>query len=352
MSAAVTSVRNTEIQVRKQDDLAAWERFVSQFPAATPLHSTKWMKCLESVFGYKPLPLCAYRGDEIVGVLPLFHIKNFVEGSVLVSSPFAVYGGPCAIDDQSRDALIEAAAVEARKMQVDHLELRFEKAPELRDFHANTLYVAFRGKLIANADDMMKALPRDTRYMIRKSLKSEMHVRHGREYLRAFYELFCLSMQKLGTPVFPLRWFESLFDAFGHAIHLMMVYKNDEPVTGVISFTYGDTVAPYYAGAGPSANKYSGNNFMYWELMKWAAERGLRRFDFGRSKRGTGAYSFKCGWGMEEIPLEYRIMLVRRTEVPNFSPLNPKIAAVSRVWQKLPLPVTKLIGPRVVRLFP
>ena len=119
-----------------------------------------------------------------------------------------------------------------------------------------------------------------------------------------------------------------------------------------MSFFFRDSVLPYYAGLGPRANKLGANNFMYWEIMKYAAERGCRRFDFGRSKKETGAFFFKSQWNMEIQPLDYQVFLVRRKNPPNFSPANPRFKKATEIWQKLPLWGANLLGPHVVKWFP
>jgi hypothetical protein len=86
--------------------------------------------------------------------------------------------------------------------------------------------------------------------------------------------------------------------------------------------------------------------------MKSASQAGIRFFDFGRSKRGTGSYAFKSQWNMKVEALPYQVYLVNRKEVPNFSPVNPKFAMSARLWSRLPLLATMLMGPRVVRWFP
>ena len=123
-------------------------------------------------------------------------------------------------------------------------------------------------------------------------------------------------------------------------------------MAAVFSFFFRDTVLPYYAGASPEAPALAANNLLYWELMERSAAKGIRWFDFGRSKKGTGAYAFKTQWNMTMLPLNYQLYLVKRETVPNFTPLNPKFERAARVWSKLPLALTKMLGPRVVRWFP
>jgi FemAB-related protein (PEP-CTERM system-associated) len=188
--------------------------------------------------------------------------------------------------------------------------------------------------------------------MIRKAQKAGLRAQHGLDQLDEFYRLFAQSMSRHGTPVFPRALFENLFEEFPAQTDLMLVRIGTTPVSGVVSFRFRDTILPYYAGAGPDAPRLAANNFMYWELMQCAARDGVRCFDFGRSKKGTGSYAFKTQWNMNVEPLDYQVYLVKRKTVPNFSPVNPRFDLAARVWQRLPSFLTLLVGPRVVRWFP
>ena len=83
--------------------------------------------------------------------------------------------------------------------------------------------------------------------------------------------------------------------------------------------------------------------------MRRACERGLKVFDYGRSKQGTGSYQFKKNWGFEPEPLSYEYTLLRRTTVPQNNPLNPKYRALIGLWKRMPRSVANLIGPQIVR---
>ena len=109
---------------------------------------------------------------------------------------------------------------------------------------------------------------------------------------------------------------------------------------------------PYYGGALRSALEYSVNDFMYWELMCYAARSGYRVFDFGRSREGTGAYHFKRHWGFEPVPLPYQYVLADGGSMPNLSPSNPKMHMAVQAWKRLPLPLTKVVGPRLTKYLP
>jgi FemAB-related protein (PEP-CTERM system-associated) len=345
---------STDVRAHHFTDAVAerWDRFVFQQPTGSLFHLLAWKRAIEATFGFRSCYAYAERNGEITGVAPVFSISNWVIGRSLVSAPFAVYGGICAADSKSEEALLKHLKELARAQQVDYLELRYRHRELIPGFVSNPLYATFTAPLSADHADNLKRLPKDTRYMIRKGAKEGLTSRRGMDQMEAFYQLFASSMQRLGTPVFPRSLFDNLAQEFAPSVDLLMVYRSSEPVSGVFSFRFRDTILPYYAGATAESPKLAANNFMYAELMKIASEEGLRRFDFGRSKKGTGAYAFKTQWNMDIEPLTYQVHLVRRKDLPNFTPLNPKFELAARLWRKMPLGLTTFLGPRVVRWFP
>lgn len=333
-------------------DAERWDNFVRNQPHGTFFQLTGWKRVIEKTFGYRPRYLYAESDGQITAVAPLFSVSNWVTGSCLLSVPFGVYGGICAQDREAEEAILDHLKEVARAEQVDYLELRNRKSIPYPEFHPKTLYSTFTMELAPDPAANLKRLPRDTRYMIRKAEKAGLQVRRGFDQMNHFYALFVESMRRHGTPVFPRVFFENLADEFRDRMQLLMVYAGAKPVAGVVSFLHGDSILPYYAGAGPEAPGLAANNLMYWELMKSAAQSGIRWFDFGRSKKNTGSYAFKTQWNMTVETLDYQVYLVKRKTVPNFSPVNPKFELATRVWQRLPLSMTERFGPRVVRWFP
>jgi FemAB-related protein (PEP-CTERM system-associated) len=331
----------------------AWDRWLASCPDATPFHSTAWIRALERGFGYTSRCIYSERNGEITGVLPLFLISNWIVGRCLLSSPFADYGGICAEDRESADALLECARQMALYERVDYLELRHRNCELQPGFIPRSLYVSFKCQLGDDVQAEFRKLPRDTRYMIRKGEKTGLEVRSGVSgQLDLFYSLFANSWRRLGTPVLSREWLHILIDEFRDLADLKLIFHRGRALAGVLSLSCADTLFPHYAGALAEANQVAANNFMYWQLIKEAIERGMRGFDFGRSKRDTGAFQFKSSWNMQVDTLDYQTLLVRRQELPDISPVNPKFRIATRLWSYIPLGTTKLIGPRIVRWFP
>ena len=354
MIAAQEKAADVKVAVHAYSDstAAAWDDFVYRQPSGTLFHLTAWKRAIERAFGFEARYLVAEDDGGIRGVLPLFLVSNAIQGRTLISTPFAVYGGVCASDDSAAAALREAACALAVEEKVQYLEMRDRVAGSAGSFHTKELYVTFDQELPQSAEALMKGFPRDTRYMIRKGQKEGLRSTVDNTQIERFHDIYAESVRNLGTPVFSLRFFRILLEEFGEAAELTTVWKGEQALAGVLSFRFRDWILPYYGGSLPAGRRYAANNFMYWEVMTRAIGNGLRYFDFGRSKLGTGAYAFKTQWNMREHPLPYQFFLVRRKEMPNFSPANPRFHAAISLWKRLPLPLTKMLGPSLVRLFP
>jgi FemAB-related protein (PEP-CTERM system-associated) len=347
LAATPPQVKPFELGAEKR-----WDRFVLEHPRASFFHLIGWKRIIEKTFGHKARYVYCERDGELTGIAPIFECYNWLIGRCFISTPLAAYGGIVAVDNESEQVLLDYAKRMAGLASAEYLEIRHRDGGLLDGFHANHLYVTFNAPLFSDPAANLKRLPKDTRYMIRKGEKAGLRAQRGMEQMDVFYDLFAKSMHRLGTPVFPGALFRNIVDEFPDHTQLMVVYNGADALTGVLSFFFRDTILPYYAGASPEATRLAANNFMYWELMKWAGGQGFRTFDFGRSKRGTGAFAFKSQWNMNAEPLDYQVFLVKRKTVPNFSPVNPKFDMAIRVWQKLPFSVTKWLGPSAVRLFP
>lgn len=340
----------------RPSDGEAWDEFVRAHEAGTFCHLSGWGEVIQRVWKHEPHHLIAETESGIMGVLPLFHVSSRLFGSMMVSSPNAVYGGALGANAEVYRALVEAAKALSDTIGVDYLELR--DSSEL--YHSGDpsllhkdLYFTFEHELSADEEVLMKSFPRDLRTMIRKGIKNGLVASFGREeYLDEFYDVYATSVRNLGTPVFPKKLFLQFLRQFPEQSNILLVHKDGKVAGGVLSFYFRQTVMPYYGGAYPEFYRAGINNYMYWALMKDAAERGYTLFDFGRSKQGTGAYEFKRGWGMAPRALPYQYYLVRSREMPNLNPTNPKYELMINVWKRLPLSVTKAVGPMIVRNLP
>ncbi len=340
--------RRVTVSLLAAGEGSEWDTFVRDTPDATFCHLAGWRRVIESVFGHRSYYLVARRGDAIAGILPLTHVRSRLFGNSLISTAFCVYGGPVATDLEGRAALEAEAENISKQVRAEYIEFRCQSSSHPDWLQKDRFYATFRKSIDPNVDANLKAIPRKQRAMVRKGIAAGLHseIDSGVERLHRIYSE---SVRNLGTPVFPRSFFRALKDEFTGNCDVVTVMRNEEPIASVMNFYFRDQVLPYYGGGTRAARAVAGNDFMYWEVMRRACERGYRIFDFGRSKVGTGAYDFKRYWGFEPTPLVYEYRLGTAKSLPDKSPLNPKYRLFIEMWKRLPLPIANVLGPLIVR---
>jgi FemAB-related protein (PEP-CTERM system-associated) len=327
---------------------ARWDAFVELCPDATFFHRAAWQDVISCVFRHRTYFLYAEDNGVITGVLPLAHVNSVLFGNALTSLPFAVYGGAASVSPTALTALEEEAQALARRLGVDHLEFRNTR-PRHPDWPTQDLYVTFRKEILPDDEANMLAIPRKQRAMVRKGIKNGLKSVIDPNPDR-FFALYADNVHRHGTPAMPLSYFKNLIAVFGSDCEVLTVESPDGvPLSSVLSFYFRDEVLPYYAGDDEEARDLAANDFKYWELMRRASARGIRTFDYGRSKQGTGSYSFKKHWGFEPTPLHYEYRLYTRDSVPQNNPANAKYRLFIEAWRRMPIRLANWLGPHIVR---
>ncbi|HEV8014987.1 MAG TPA: FemAB family XrtA/PEP-CTERM system-associated protein [Stellaceae bacterium] len=331
------------------EDEAAWEGFVFAQPSTNFFHRAGWRRVIESSLGHRAHYRCAWRGDTLVGILPLIEVKSWLFGHALVSLAFGVAGGIAAIDDAAVAALAEDAARLGEQLGVDFVELRHETPREVPWLAKPELYFTFRRTLDRDEAANLKAIPRKKRADLRKAIDNKDLTLDSGIEPKIFYRIYAESLRNLGTPVLSPRFYRAIVEEFGNAVELSAISGRDGPVAALMTYFFKGVAMPYYGGAIPAARPLHAYDLLYWRLMGRALERDCRIFDFGRSKRGTGAFDYKVYWGFEPTPLHYQFHLVRQQNLPEINPLNPKYRLMVEGWKKLPLPIANALGPAIAR---
>jgi len=327
----------------------AWNDFVErQCLEATFCHMAQWQTVMEKVFKHRSYFLYLEQDGAIAAVLPMALVQSRLFGNALVSTPFCVYGGCAAVDEQSRQTLQDHARDLAGTLAVDYLELRYQNRTNADWPCKDSLYVTFRKAIDEDVEQNMKNIPRKQRAMVRKGIQAGLRCEQDQDVNR-FFDVYASSVHGMGTPVFSKKYFQVLQEVFGRQCEMSIAHKDGDVNAAVMSFYFRDQVLPYYGGGYAVARKNKAFDFMYWDLMRRSCEKGITWYDYGRSKVGTGSYSFKKNWGFEPQPLHYEFQLIKSKSIPDINPLNPKYQMFIAAWKRLPLAVTKVLGPHIVR---
>jgi FemAB-related protein (PEP-CTERM system-associated) len=332
-------------------DAAAWDAYVAAHPDATPFHTRAWCEAITRATGHRcHLVTTRDATGALAGILPLHHVRSPLFGQALVGSGFAVGGGILADNDAVAATLAQGAADMARSLGVPSVELRGGSQPAGWHVDEGT-YASFARDLAADDDAELLAIPRKQRAEVRKALESGLTVTTGRseQERRDHYRIYATSVRNLGTPVFPKSLFSCVIDAFGDDADILNVRNDREVVASVLSLYWRGTVMPYWGGGTTDARRLRANELLYFALMRHARERGCTRFDFGRSKLGTGPYAYKKNWGFEPRPLAYTRWLAPGETARDTNPNSAKYRLQVDLWKKLPLWAANRIGPLIAR---
>jgi FemAB-related protein (PEP-CTERM system-associated) len=273
----------------------------------------------------------------------------------VISTAFGIGGGVLAHDEETVSALARAAIDLGRGVGAKYVELRGGPSPGEGWIEKSGLYASFEKEMPAEVDKIRDWLPRNRRAEVKKSLRIEEANEDSfrlDQKVDDFYAVYAAALRNLGTPVMPKKFIRTLKETFGDDIDISLVEKNGEPVAGLLSFWRRDRVMPYFIGGSTAGRSIRAYDYLYYSLMRRAVARGIRLFDFGRSKVGSTHYDTKTYWGFEPRPLAYHVALIRAKEMPNVNPNNPKFERFVELWKRLPLPVANFLGPIAARNFP
>ena len=330
---------------------AAWNAYVDKNPRASLYHRFDWQRVNAACFGHRSAYLAAMDEERIIGIFPIVRVKSQLFGNIGCSLPFVNYGGPCGDSDAIEQALVSAAGPIADGWGVEYLEIRARR--QLERLPTSEHKVSMTLDLDPDPEVLFKKFTSAHRQDIRGGYKKGLTVKiGGRELLDDFYAVLSESWRDMGTPIYSRRYLDTVAATFPEYTRLCVVYAGEEPAAASLDMLAGETAEGLWLGSrGKFRRQYAGY-VLYWELIKNACERGLKRFHLGRSTVQSGGEVFKKKWNAYAVPLYWQYVLRTRNDIPQLNVMNPKYQLAIKAWQKLPVPVTQFIGPMIARSIP
>ena len=324
---------------------AEWDAWVVARPGAHFAQRTAWRRLSREFFPVEARWWAARDASgRLAGALPLFRGRR-----ALFSAP----GGLLADDDPTALALLDRARGEVAREGLRWLELR-DQAHAWPGLETNSEHVTLVLALERDADAQWAAFDAKLRNQVRKAQKEGLACEAGRDdrLVAAFHAVFSENMRDLGTPAMERAYFARALELYGDDAEVLVVFHGGKPLGGMFVVCHGDTLFDPWASSLRRYFPLCPNPLLYWEAIRRAIGRGLARFDFGRSQPGTGTYRFKEQFGAAPFPLAYQYVMGREGRVPTLADQKASFDLAVRLWQRLPLAVSRALGPRVRRLFP
>lgn len=329
-----------------------WDAYVQQHPESNAYHQYAFRRVIEASFGHRTIYLAAQDSHgALCGVLPAVQLNSRLFGNYVVAVPFFNYGGALAANAEVERQLMDALNQQAQALGASHVEYR-DTAPR-PGLPQKTDKASLILKLPAHADQLWQDIGTKVRAQIKKADSFDLVFKTGKhELLDDFYNVFAINMRDLGTPVYAKSFFANLLKEPALDTRLALVYRHGKPVSCGFLLSYHGTQEIPWASTLREANTCNANMFLYWNILKQAIESGHDFFDFGRSSKDAGTFKFKTQWGAQPRELYWHYWLKSGGDLPALNPNNPKFKLAIAVWQRLPVWLTKLIGPHLVKNLP
>ncbi|MCU4675559.1 FemAB family PEP-CTERM system-associated protein [Catenovulum sp. 2E275] len=339
------------ISVEVVDELSSseWDRYVTEHPFSSPYHLSGWRIAVEKAYQHKSIYLAAYDQQKIVGVLPLIWVKSIVSKGELCALPFCDVGGCLADDEQIKQALLNRAFELAKNKNIPFVTHRLSEICEVSE-PSDEVKVRMLMPLPENSKMLWDGFKSKLRSQIRKAEKNGLTATIGRDksHLDGFYQVFCRNMRDLGSPVHSLLWFQTLVEAYADSLIIANVYFESKVVGAGIVLLNGDKACIPWASTNSDYNRLAPNMLLYWKLLEYVCDAGVKEFDFGRSSYGEGTFKFKSQWGACPKTLVWEKYNANGTlladQITNKSKFRD---VVETTWQKMPLGICNLLGPKI-----
>lgn len=334
------------------DEVIAWNDYVAKQSAASIHHLSQWRDILKKTYSINSYYFYALdQHQQIVGILPLTRLRSRLFGDMFVSMPYFQRGGAIANHPLIEQKLMAVANEKAAQLGIDHIEYR-DNIP--RDGLPVTSH---KVNMVLALPDSVNTLWHNFTPKLRAQIKRPQRltpqvVIGGKEFLDDFYRVYTRNMRDLGSPAHSKQLVENILYYFPEKSWIIVIRLDNKPVSAGLLLGYADTMEIPLASTIRKVNPHSMNMLLYWEVLQLATRQGYKNFDFGRSGKDTGTYRFKKQWGAQPQQMYWHYWLSNVNELPALNPSNPKYALMIKLWKKLPVILTRWVGPSIVKNIP
>ncbi len=343
-----------KVEILTKERYNDWNKYVLSQKDATIFHLTNWMKVIEETYRHEPIYLYVKdEKDNLRGILPLFYIKSpkFFFGKILASCPFTSFGGIIAENEESKSILLKEAEYYSILRNVNYTEIKnkdeIKKLPE--NWNTKQLYFTLFLDISQGSESVWKNWRDKTRNDVRKAIKSGITIERGKHLLDDFYNIWLIDMKRLGTPPHSKTLFENILKYFPENAEIFAAKLSGKVVGAILALGINGIFHSYASVSLIDYRKQKPNELLYWNIVQYAIDKKYKYLDFGRSTIDSGTFKFKKHLNGEPIPLHYYYYLNKIKKMPNIHQDNKNFKLLINLWQLLPIKMTELVGPHLIK---
>lgn len=324
---------------------AVWGRFAAAHPDAALYHREEWIELLRRAYGLKFLVAAVEDQDGVRAACVLARSRRPFSRR-LVALPFSDFCYPLAMDAEAMVQLLDGLA--NHWMSRGGLELRGVGVNS--PWQTIACFENWTLDMRRSADAIECALGGVLRRKLQRNLRSATAAGvnitrgFGLEHIRRFYALQLESRQRLGLPAQPMSFFRLAHQIFAgrRQIEVWLASVERRDVAGLVLLRDRDRLYEKWSARSLDAPVGAGHLLLWNVIEEFAGD--VEVLDLGRADvRNIGLRQFKKSFGGVESLLPYAFFPIAPNNISAEVP-GPMQRIFSRVWRRLPLPATRMLG--------
>jgi len=325
-----------------------WQRLLAEAPGTTLYHRQSWIELIVRAY-HLPIWLATLRRNEtVVSGCLLARSKNPVAPR-FVSLPFSDNCPILALDSEAADALLDALI--AHPSFGTACEIRGVSA--VPPWHTVECFVSWRLNFDRPLSCIERGLDTNFRRNLRRATQQTIKIDRGNgtDYVKRFYAMQLQGRRRLGLPPQPWRFFKLAQEIFAPRgdLDVWIARQGGEDLAAAVFLRDGDCIHYKWGARGDHGAQSSANHLLFWSAIEDFAGRASA-LDLGRTDvRNDGLMRFKKALGATASPLPYsyypRVPAQASSEV-----LTGTRRLVARIWRKLPISATEMLGQAIYGL--
>lgn len=301
------------IQKDNHIDRQWWEAFVQAHPQGNVFQTPQMYDVYRVTDKQQPLAIAVEEDGQICGLLLAVIIWNGGTITKALTARSIIIGGPLVRDNDPevaqrlmeayRECLPRYVVYSEIRPVYDVNELMNERVNELtrwkRVGHYNLVM-----KVEKSEEELWNGMHKERRRNVGQAEKAGLRFAEVTtdEERGQVVDLLHKTYARKHVPMADSSLFAQLTEIMPDYVRFFAAYHEDKMIAGEIRLGYKDLLYAWYAGSDEQYFKMRPNDFLMWNVIKWAHKQGYKEFDFGgggEPGKPYGVRDYKLKYGCE-----------------------------------------------------
>ncbi|HOX34158.1 MAG TPA: GNAT family N-acetyltransferase [Methanoregulaceae archaeon] len=286
------------LKLASENDAQIWDKIVTSSPQGSIFHTWKWLHLVEKHTDTRLYPIMGLKGEAIIGILPVFHMKKYGMSAAFSPPPSTdiPYLGPVLKDSEGYPQYKKESIEKEFQSSVDHyltsdlgcgfiaLTLSTHHDPRPYMWADYILEPIFDYHLNLNQDieAIWQKMNNKLRAVIKRTEKQGVIIEDGSEadLIDIYNSVFRRYKEQNRSLTLSQDYLVDLYRAFYPENFKVFVAKeNGETIGGIIAISYNNRILSWVGKAKPESSNISPNDLAQWEIIRYANSKGYSLYE-------------------------------------------------------------------------